>query len=161
MSMSYLRPLCRWKRAFLPGIVAVLLAGCSPSPPIPKLYPVQGTILVGEKVVKEGTIQLRANQAKGNTTWEQPCGALGADGTFELMTNDKPGAPPGWYKVLVMADNFKVVDPPPSPVWPDYPKGFLRKPLVHERYLYFNQTDLEIEVVENPPEEGYVLRLNP
>jgi hypothetical protein len=60
-----------------------------------------------------------------------------------------------------MADNFKVIDPPPSPVWPNYPEGFLPKPLVNDRYLYFNQTDVAIEVLETPPEGGYVLRLKP
>jgi hypothetical protein len=159
MSPSHFLLHVRRMTALLLGIGAAVLAGCGPSPP--RLYPAHGKILVGDKLVKEGTIQLRANQARGNATWEQPCGTIQSDGTFELMTNDRPGAPPGSYKVLVMADNFKVVEPPPSPDWPNYPKGFLPKPLVNERYLYFNQTDLEIEVVADPPEEGYVLRLKP
>jgi hypothetical protein len=147
--------------ALLLGVAAAALAGCGGGPPPVKLYPVRGKILVGEKPVKEGTIQLRADQARGNTTWEQPVAAIQPDGTFEVTTNGKPGAPPGWYRVLVLADNFKVVDPPPSPVWPNYPEGFLPKPLVNDRYLYFNQTDVSVEVVEDPPEEGYVLRLKP
>lgn len=117
--------------------------------------------MVGDKLVKKGTVQLRADQAKGNKTWEQPCGTIQSDGTYELTTNGKPGAPPGWYRVLVLADNFQVVDPPPSPVWPNYPEGFLPKPLVNERYLYFQKTDVFIEVVADPEEDAYVLKLKP
>ncbi len=153
------------KRLLSGRFVVVILygavVGCGGEAPPPKLYLVRGKVLVETKLVPEGTVQLRANSAKGNMTWEQPCGTILSDGTFELTTNGQPGAPLGWYKVLVMADNFKVVDPPPSPVWPNYPEGFLPKPLVNPRYLYFSETDVEVEVVEKPPEEGYVLRLKP
>jgi len=47
-----------------------------------------------------------------------------------------------------MADNFLAVD---------HPEGF--KPLVNDRYLHFNQTDILVEVKEES--EYYVLRLNP
>lgn len=147
--------------ALVLGVLMAAFAGCAKGPPPLTLYPVRGKVMVGDKIVKEGSIQLRADQAKGNTTWEQPTGAIESDGTFELFTQGKPGAPPGWYRVLVIADNFKVIDPPPSPVWPDYPEGFLPKPLVNPRYLYFQQTDAFVEVVAEPEENAYVLKLKP
>jgi hypothetical protein len=125
------------------------------------LYPVAGKVLVGEKVVTEGTVSFRPDAERGNKTMHQPVAAIHEDGRYELQTNGKPGAPPGWYRVLVLADNFRVVDPPPSPVWPNYPEGFLPKPLVNERYLYFHTTDLLVEVVEDPGKDAYVLRLKP
>ena len=126
-----------------------------------ELVPVRGKVLVGEQPITAGTVSFRPDAGRGNQTMEQPAGTLQSDGGFELFTAERPGAPIGWYRVLVMADNFQVIDPPPSPVWPEYPEGFLPKPLVHERYLYFNQTDATVEVTPNADKEHYVLRLNP
>jgi hypothetical protein len=142
------------------GAAAALLCGCGKEPGM-KLFAVQGKVLVEGKPVKKGTVSFRPDASRGNKSMEQPTGVLREDGGFELSTQDRPGAPPGWYRVLVIADNFQVVDPPPSPVWPNFPEGFLPKPLVHDRYLYFNQTDLIVEVVEDPPEDAYVLKLKP
>ena len=140
--------------------LAGLASGCD-SPKEAKLYPVSGRVVVGDKVESSGSVQFRADTAKGNTTMEIPSCDIQADGSFELRTAGRTGAPPGWYRVLVLADNFKVVDPPPGPHWPNYPPGFLQKPLVNERYLYFAQTDLFIEVLPEPGPDAYVLKLNP
>jgi len=138
---------------------AGVLSGCRPAEV--KLLPVHGKVLVGDKPVKEGTVSFRPDGARGNMSPEHPTGVLQDDGSFELLSGGRPGAAPGWYRVLVIADNFKVIEPPPSPVWPRYPEGFLPKPLVNERYLYFKTTDLLVEVVEDPDEGAYVLKLKP
>lgn len=143
----------------LMGAIAGTLAGCGK--PVVKLYPVEGKVLVEGKPVKAGTVSFRPDAARGNKSMEQPAGILREDGSFVLFTADRPGAAAGWYRVLIIADNFKVVDPPPSPVWPNYPEGFLPKPQVNERYLYFNKTDVVAEVVEEPKEDAYVLKLKP
>jgi len=138
---------------------AALLTGCG-EPPVP-LVIVQGKIVVGDQPVTSGTVSFRPDAALGNKTMQQPAGTIEADGSFELFTIDRAGAPPGWYRVLVMADNMINVDPPESPVWPNYPEGFLPKALVHDRYLSFKQTDIKVEVNEEFPTEKYVIRLNP
>src|SRR5262245_37526697 len=116
------------------AVAPALLCGCGK--PGVKLYPVAGVVMVGDRAVTSGTIQFRADAAKGNKTMEVPVGEIQSDGRFELRTAERLGAPPGWYRVVVVGDNFQVVDPPPGPHWPDYPPGFLKKPLVNERYLY-------------------------
>ena len=141
------------------GCGVLVFVGCG-EPPI-ELVPVSGKVVVGEQPVTSGTVSFRPDAGRGNHTMEQPAGILQSDGSFELFTAERPGAPIGWYRVLVMADNFQVIDPPPSPVWPEYPEGFLPKPLVHERYLYYSQTDAMAEVSPDADKEHYVLQLNP
>ena len=136
-----------------------LVLGCGQAPIT--FVPVRGKVLVEGQPVSSGTVSFRPDAERGNQSMEQPAGMLQADGSFELATPNRKGAPLGWYRVLIIADNIPAVDPPPSPVWPAYPEGFLPKPLVHDRYLYFNQTDILVEVKEDPESEDYVLRLNP
>lgn len=143
------------------GVLAVglLCLGCASS--APPLVPVSGKVTVADQVVTAGTVSYRPDSEKGNTSLEQPAGIIQPDGTYQLMTGNQVGAAPGWYRVLIMGDNFQVVDPPPSPVWPAYPEGFLPKKLIHERYLYFKQTDLKIEVKAGGASGSYDLRLQP
>lgn len=136
------------------------LSGCGANPS-PGLIPVSGKVLVDDKAVQSGTVQFRADAQRGNTTMDIPLGVIRSDGSYELTTNERPGAPPGWYRVLIVGDNFKVTNPPPSSIWPKIPEGAVPKPLVNERYLYFNQTDLFVEVVESPEADAYVLKLKP
>ena len=144
---------------WLLGVAAccLTLLGCRGSSE-PPLVPVAGRVLVGDKPVRAGMVQFRADSQRGNRSLEIPTGTLLPDGSFTLATRGKPGAPPGWYRVLVLADNFTTGDPPPSPEWPKMPRNHPR-PLVHERYLYFEQTDVIVEVVPAPRENAYVLRL--
>ena len=139
---------------------ALAAAGCGPA--APKLFPVSGRVLVGETPVPAGSFQLRADPTRGNKSMEIPSGVIRPDGSFDLDTNGQKGSPAGWWKVVVVADNFQVFDPPPSPVWPLFPEGFEPpKPLVNHRYLNTNSSDVSVEVVENPAEDAYVIRLNP
>jgi hypothetical protein len=145
--------------AFL-GAAIALFCGCG-APPPPTLVPVAGKVLVNGIAVKSGTVQFRADAERGNKTMDIPVGAIRNDGSYELMTNERPGAPRGWYRGIVIGDNFKVSDPPPSSIWPKIPEGAMPKPFVNERYLYFKQTDLFVEVVDSPEAEAYVLKLKP
>ncbi|MEO2045573.1 MAG: hypothetical protein ABGX16_03245 [Pirellulales bacterium] len=156
------RPNGRWSTWGLFACAAALLMGCGEkqTPQIP-LVSVHGKILVEDQPVKSGTVSFRPDGELGNKTMEQPGGMIQEDGSFELFTIDRAGAPTGWYRVLVIADNMINVDPPKSPVWPDYPEGFLPKALVHDRYLSFKKTDIKVEVKENSQPEDYVIRLNP
>ena len=156
------RSIVGWNTWVLFACGATLLTGCS-AQQIPQIHlvTVQGKILVEDQPVKSGTVSFRPDAKLGNKTMEQPAGTIQEDGSFELFTIDRAGAPPGWYRVMVMADNVITVDPPMSPVWPDYPAGFLPKALVHDRYLSFKETDIKVEVKEKIQPEDYVIRLNP
>jgi hypothetical protein len=143
------------------GSVATLAgAGCGTD--APRLVPFAGTVAVGEQPVPAGSLQLRADVVHGNRSLEVPVSLIGPDGRFEVETGGKKGAPPGWWKVVVLADNFQVVDPPPSPVWPLFPEGHEPpKPLVHPRYLNPGTSDVSVEIVPGTPGQGHVLKLNP
>lgn len=141
-------------------LLALGTAGCGNSGPA--LVPVAGRVAVGDRPVPSGSLQLRADVSRGNRSMEVPCGLIGPDGRFELATGDRKGAPLGWWKVVVIADNFRATDPPPSPVWPQFPEGYEPpKPLVPERYLSAGTSDVSVEVTANPAEDAYLIRLNP
>jgi len=144
------------------GVCAVVWVAAGCGKPALKLVPVSGKVLVGDKPLTFGTVQFRADISRGNRSMEVPVATVQSDGSFEMMTGARTGAPLGSWKVLVIADNFQVFDPPPSPNWPLFPDGWEPpKPLVHERYLRVPSTDLTVEVVERPGEGAYVLKLNP
>ena len=139
------------------GVCAAVWAVAGCGKPALKLVPVSGKVLVGDKPVTSGVVQFRADPDHGNRSWEVPIGEVQPDGSFELMTGTQKGAPLGWWKVIVAADNVKFWEPPPgaSPDWRP------PQPFVNERYLAVRTTDVAVEVVERPREGSYVLRLNP
>ncbi len=102
-----------------------------------------------------GVVQFGADFEHGNRSWEQPIGQVQPDGSFEMMTGNRKGAPLGSWKVLVIADNLLFLDPPADPDWKP------PKPFVHERYRTVKTTDVTVEVVEHPEEGAYLLKLNP
>ena len=79
------------------------LASCSSGG---SLYPVRGKVTVGAKPAVGASVVF---QLEGNDISAIPAtGTCGADGTFTLMTRDKPGARAGKYIVTV--------------IWPDAAK---------------------------------------
>lgn len=114
-------------------------------------YPVSGRILVSGKPltgVPQGGVTLWADASRGNATLHQPVGAIAADGSFEVTTIGKKGAPPGWYKVVVAAYANRLEEGPVTPRF-----------LLHRRYANVNTTDLRVEVVSNPPANAYDLNV--
>src|SRR5262245_39325044 len=91
----------RGRRLFLPTALLLLLpAGCGGSH-----YPVDGRVLLKGKPLKgkAGAVVLKPDTSKGNKQSASPVGVLQRDGTFSVVTNGQPGAPLGWYKVVVTA----------------------------------------------------------
>lgn len=68
-------------------------------------YPVTGSVLLEGKAFtgKEGAVVLRPDAGKGNTANVAPLGVLQPDGRYNILTNGQPGAPAGWYKVVILA----------------------------------------------------------
>jgi hypothetical protein len=162
ISMSLCSPLS-WRRllAFaIPLGLAWTLSGCGDSS---GAVPVAGKVFVdGEPLrAKIGTINLVPNKEKGNTTTFEPSGVLDEDGNFTVYyAKGKKGAPPGWYKVQIVASQLGEGSPIPTPrpkdkgVGPPPPK-----PLFHSKFMRTDTSGLEIEVVKDPAPGAYDLKL--
>jgi hypothetical protein len=128
--------------------------GCAPS--AERLVAVSGAVTVEGEPLRLGWVTFYPDEARGNTGSHLPWGQIRQDGTYELSTNGRPGAPPGAYKVVVAATHDAI------PIKP--PRGKDGKPwqprwLVHEKYTSPATTDLRIEVMERPSPGSYDLRL--
>jgi hypothetical protein len=115
--------------------------------------PVAGKVKLDGKPLTVGTVSFRPDAERGNKSMHIPIGKIDPEGNYELETVGKKGAPPGWYKVLVMADADAQLAPgtahPLRPRW-----------LMNPKYADLKTTDLAIEVVENPAAERYDLNVS-
>jgi hypothetical protein len=133
------------------GGALLLVVGCGGGP---KLVKVQGKVYVdghlveGSETVK-GYVVFHPDQSKGNKTQEVVQGTIGADGTYNVFTRDKEGAPLGWYKVTVDLADTKADDP------------YFYKARIDQKYLEKDKSELVFEVVENPEPGRYDLKLPP
>jgi hypothetical protein len=121
----------------------------------PKLLPVEGAVTVGDQPLNMGTerrrgyVELIPDAARGNTSPELPRGYIDPEGRYKISTNQKPGAPPGWYRVRVDASDQ-----------PDPNNAYKFQSLVPQRYIDGGTTPLSIEVVESPAPGAYDLKLD-
>ncbi len=140
----------RWLR--IGGLAVALLGwcvGCAKDGTGDQLVPVRGKVSYQGKPLTTGTVILVADAAKGNTTKHEPRGAIDDQGNYHVSTAGRPGAPPGWYKVAVIAHK-----PPP----PNAPYA-VTESLLPKKYGDANTSGLAIEVREKPGETAYDLVL--
>jgi hypothetical protein len=128
-------------------------AGCSKGG---QQVPVKGKITLGDKPLKlkdpqKGSVTFYPDKDKGNTSTGLPVGELNAEGEYELSWNGKPGAPTGWYKVVVVAN---------EPTNPKDPYSIPR-PLVNRKWADEKTTDLSVEVVSGAAEGAYDFKVGP
>jgi hypothetical protein len=135
------------------GLAAALLAaGCGPGGE--PFHPVEGRVaLAGGRSPFPGSVSFRPDPARGNTSKHHPTAELDPDGRFRLVTAGRPGAPPGWYKVLVFSAE-KVGDGP-------YGGPTLPKWRTSPRYTDEATTPLAVEVVPDPPPGAYDFTAGP
>ena len=76
------------------------MPGCGPAGP--KLDPVSGIVTLSGAPLKSGTVTLIADASKGNTAQGTSTGKIESDGRYNISTDGKEGAPPGWYKAIVI-----------------------------------------------------------
>jgi hypothetical protein len=145
--MLPLTPRARWRVALALLVTAPVLAGCGKSGP--KLYPVSGKVTVGDKPLTTGSVVFQPDTKKGNTSNHVTVGYIQEDGTYTVMTGKKEGAPLGWYKVIVQANE------PPDPKDP----RAAPKSLVNKKYTRPETSGLSVEVVESPGEGAYDFKL--
>ena len=114
-----------------------------------KLEPVEGKAMADGKPVTNGSLLFKPDAAKGNTSTLEPAGQIDSSGNYKMFTNHKPGAPAGWYKVIVIATE------PIDPKDPYAP----RKSFVDGKYNGEQTTDLALEVIANAPPGAYDLKM--
>ncbi len=128
----------RWSSALT--IFALALSSCGRTGGT--YYPVSGKVTVDGKPLKEALVIFWADIEKGNKTVDRPLGEV-KDGTYTLSTRGKPGAPAGWYKVLLKTS---------------YP-GVSNPLVLPSRYADPKMTPLSVEVVPHPAADAYDLKL--
>ena len=122
-----------------------------PQSDLPPLFEVTGRVMVAGRPLDRGMIHFAPERARGATHLPYSSGEIQPDGSFTLSTNSQPGAPLGWYKVIVIATETPIPENPTN--WtPDW--------LVDTKYTLRGTTDLEVEVIESPSEDTYDLVLS-
>lgn len=122
---------------------------CGCDAPGETLTPVVGKVTVNGTPLGAGSVSFHPDAGKGNTTPHIPVGKLDAEGTYKLMSATKEGAPPGWYKVTVSAQ--EPIDPK-NPYAPP-------KHLISPKFSDAGTSGLDVEVVDRPAEGAYDLKL--
>jgi hypothetical protein len=116
--------------------------------------PVSGLVTVdGQPLALEtATVLFKPDPSRGNKTPFEPVGNLNDKGIYTLYTAGKKGAPPGWYKVVVLA----------TEVFKPKQKGskVVHKLLINEKFVSEKTSGIEIEVRENPAPGAYDLKLS-
>jgi hypothetical protein len=84
------------------GALLLGLPACS-SDSVGRTLPVKGKVTVDGVPLKEGSVVYWPDASKSNQSTVEAVAQIKDDGTYELITRGKPGAPPGWYKVTVTA----------------------------------------------------------
>ena len=132
-------------------LLALLAAGCGRGDGPDKLVPVRGKITLDGQPLTSGSVSFRPDDSRGNTSQDQPYAILDEQGHYELKTAKWAGAPPGWYKVMVLAPEepgeWKAGRPPPP------------RSRINARYARPETTDLAVEVVEKPGPNAYDLQV--
>jgi hypothetical protein len=133
----------------LPGVMALLaaLTGCD-STGLGRIVPVKGKVTQDGQPLTTGSLVFKPDAAKGNSSKFEPSSAIGSDGSYSLFTKEKEGAPLGWYKVGVIAEQENPNDPYAA-----------RKSLVPPRYNDAESSGLGVEVVASPAADAYDLKL--
>jgi hypothetical protein len=127
------------------------LAGCTDGE---RLTEVRGKVFIGEEPASKGMgfVKFHPDAKQGNNSLEEPIGSIQPDGTYVLETRGKGGAAKGWYKVGV--NLAEVVDPKN----PYFTKWLMPDP---DKYSNWNKSGINIEVVDQPAEGQYDIKLPP
>jgi hypothetical protein len=142
-------------RLRLIGIVGLLalnvtLAGCSKSAGDgEKLVAVAGKVTVSGNPLTSGAVTFHPDTAKGNNTQHIPVGTLDAEGNYKLASATKSGAPLGWYKVTVTAQQPIDEKNPYAPP----------KHLINPKFGDVRTSGLAVQVVESAAPGVYDLKV--
>jgi len=125
------------------GMICTGFFGCGASGE--KLTAVVGKVTVDGAPLTTGSVTFHPDSQKGNSTPHIPVGLLDGQGSYKLISATKEGAPLGWYKVTVSAQ--EPIDPK-NPYAPP-------KHLISPKFSDTSTSGLEVEVVASPPAGAY------
>lgn len=130
------------------AVVVWLVPGCRREA-AQELHPVKGRVTLDDAPLDHGSLTLRPNDSD---SWDHPTGMIRDDGTYDVYTNGKAGAPPGTYRVVA----FVTEDLPRSDgaAHPGMPES-----IIPARYNDPERTPLRLEVTASPVAGTYDLRL--
>ena len=129
-------------------VVVALFTGCGGGD-TEKLAPVVGKVTVNGGVLASGSVTFHPDVAKGNLTSHIPVGSIDSNGNYKLMSSTQEGAPLGWYKVTVAAQ--EPIDPK-NPYAPP-------KHVIDPKFSDPGSSGLELEVVATPRSGAYDIKL--
>jgi len=135
--------------ALIGGIGWLVVTGCTGK--TEKFSPVGGKVTVDGKPLATGSVTFHPYVAKGNLTPHIPVGTVDVQGNYKLMTATKEGAPTGWYRVTVAAQEPIDLKNPYAP-----PRN-----LISPKFSDASTSGLEVEVVDQPAAGTYDLKLAP
>ncbi len=135
---------------------ALLVLGCGDDSGVGGLLDIRGSLTLDDEplTAKSTVVLFKPDASKGNASRFEPVGTVDEQGNYTLLTEGKPGAPPGWYRVIVTATESQ----PDSAQRPPNRRPVPRS-LVPAKYGQAATTELMIEVVEDPAPGTYDLRL--
>jgi len=136
------------------GFAFMALTGCGGTDTVGATVPVTGKIELNGTALATGTVTYLADDTKGNKTQAAIIGPI-TNGQYTLHTTgttiNKPGAPPGWYKVVVQTS---------APPAADAPKGVLPEAVkIDRKYTDAKLTPLAVEVKKDAPAGHYDLKV--
>jgi hypothetical protein len=155
----------RWSSGLaLQGLILPLLAagGCGDRSGVGATWPVSGKVTLDGRPLTANTtvILFMPDAARGNGSQYVPSASVDQEGNYTLATKEKRGAPAGCYRVVVTAHEGTVVHPQGET---QVAGTSARRPTVRTvapaKYGQEASTDLLIEVVEEPADGAYDLRL--
>ena len=120
-----------------------------------KVVPVTGRVMVDGMPMSQGTVTFMPDESKGNKTQLTPGGMIDGSGNYKLMTGDREGAPPGWYRVGVSPMGMSMGGGMPTQSDPTK----LEKSGPNKKYQLPSTSGISIEVVESPAAGAYDLKL--
>ena len=84
---------------------ALMLSGCNSEPPdnVGPRIQVKGTVTLDGRPLVIGQVHFLPDESKGNKSGIGASGQV-KDGNFSLQAGSKPGAPPGFYKVIIQTN---------------------------------------------------------
>jgi hypothetical protein len=134
----------------LVAIVWVIAWFYRPGPTKFNTVTVSGKVLLDGQPLTKGRVMFHADATKGNTTRVVPAGDIDSHGNYVLYTGNSKGAPPGWYRVTVLA----------MPETETREKGKpLKAPFNEKSYSQDERTPLRVEVKQNAGGDSYTLQL--
>lgn len=127
-------------------VAALVPFGCT-GEPLPPLGPVKGHVTLAGKPLTSGNVVLHPVTAPVGKVL-LTSGQIDADGNYEIFTGGKAGAPLGKYKVIVT----------PAMMPAEQGKGGMNTAF-DKKYLDRTKTPFEFDVVANPEDGRYDLKL--